>query len=157
MGQMNFSWVLHGALAGAEGPARVRDLLYLKQQGIGAIVRMEARTISGERADLTDLYEPVPDFNPPTIEQIQRMVLFIQEQIETRQRPVAVTCHAGIGRTGTLLACYLVHEGNSPDNAVSKIRSCARFHPDAGAGGRGTPVRRMVEAGGVQTQREQGC
>ena len=122
MGQMNFSWVLHGALAGAEGPARVRDLLYLKQQGIGAIVRMEARTISGERADLTDLYEPVPDFSPPTIEQIQRMVLFIQEQIETQQRPVAVTCHAGIGRTGTLLACYLVHEGNSPDNAVSKIR-----------------------------------
>ena len=119
---MNFSWVLDGSLAGAEGPARVRDLLYLKQQGILAIVRMEAQTISGERVDLIDLYQPVADFTPPNLEQIQRMVLFIQEQIETWQRPVAVTCYAGIGRTGTVLACYLVHEGNSADIAISKVR-----------------------------------
>ena len=122
MGQMNFSWVLHGSLAGAEGPARVRDLLYLKQQGIQAVVRMETQTISEARVDLIDLYEPVADFTPPSLAQIQRMVLFIQEQIETSQRPVAVTCYAGLGRTGTVLACYLVHEGNSPDNAVSKLR-----------------------------------
>ena len=95
MAQMNFSWVLDGTLAGAEGPARVRDLLYLKQQGILAIVRMEAQTISGERGDLIDLYEPVADFTPPNLSKIQRMVLFIQEQIETWQRPVAVTCYAG--------------------------------------------------------------
>ena len=122
MGQMNFSWVVHGFLAGAEGPARPGDLLYLKQQGIRAIVRMEEQTISGEAMELIDLYEPVADFTPPDLEQIQRMVRFIQEQIETWQRPTAVTCYAGIGRTGTVLACYLVHEGNSPDNAVSKVR-----------------------------------
>ena len=50
------------------------------------------------------------------------MVLFIQEQIETEQRPVVVTCYAGIGRTGTVLACYLVHQGEPPKDAVSKIR-----------------------------------
>ena len=122
MGQMNFSWVLHGSLAGAEGPARLRDLLYLKQQGIRAIVRMEEQTISGEAMDLVDLYEPVNDFTPPNLEQVRRMIQFIQEQIEVQQRPVVVTCHAGIGRTGTVLACYLVHEGNSPDNAVTKVR-----------------------------------
>ena len=122
MEQMNFSWVLHGSLAGAEGPARIRDLLYLKQQGIQAIVRMEEQTISGEGADLVDLYEPVADFTPPNLEQIQRMVLFIREQIETEQKPVVVTCYAGIGRTDTVLACYLVHQGESPEAAVSKVR-----------------------------------
>ncbi len=72
--------------------------------------------------ELIDLYEPVPDFAPPLPDQIDRMVGFISEQIETWERPVVVTCFAGLGRTGTVLACYLVHEGYSPDKAIQMVR-----------------------------------
>ncbi len=122
MEYLNFGWVIHGSLAGAQGPTRSRDLIFLKLQSIGAIVRMEEQTISGAGLDLVDMYEPVTDFTAPNPEQIDRMVSFISEQIETWERPVVVTCYAGLGRTGTVLACYLVYSGYSAEQAIRLVR-----------------------------------
>ena len=72
--------------------------------------------------DLVDLFEPVADGTPPSLEQIERMVLFIQEEIRNWEHPVVVTCNEGLGRTGTVLACYMVYAGYTPDKAVSHIR-----------------------------------
>jgi len=33
-----------------------------------------------------------------------------------------VSCYAGIGRTGTVLACYLVHRGEEPAEAIIRVR-----------------------------------
>ncbi len=122
MEYLNFGWILDGVLAGAAGPTSGRDLMFLKLRDIRAIIRMEERTISGEAMDLVDLYDPVPDFTAPQMDQIKRMVRFIEEQIETWDRPVVVTCQAGIGRTGTVLACYMVHVGYSPRDAIKLVR-----------------------------------
>jgi atypical dual specificity phosphatase len=119
---LNFGWILEGSLAGAQGPTDPRDLLFFKRNDIMALIRMEERTISGEPWDLVELFEPVPDFMPPTLHQIQRLVAFIQAQIETWGRPVVVTCAAGIGRTGTVLACYLVSTGYAPKEAIQLVR-----------------------------------
>ena len=35
---------------------------------------------------------------------------------------VAVHCGAGLGRTGTLVACYLVAGGLSAEEAIAKVR-----------------------------------
>ena len=122
MEYLNFGWILNGVLAGAAGPTSGRDLMFLKLKDIRAIIRMEQRTISGEAMKLVDLYEPVPDFTAPHLYQIKRMVKFIEEQIETWDRPVVVTCQAGIGRTGTVLACYMVHVGYLPADAIEMVR-----------------------------------
>ena len=74
MEYLNFSWLLEGALAGAEGPKSRRDLMFLKLNEITAIIRMEEQTISGEAVEMADLYEPVPDFTAPRLDQIERMV-----------------------------------------------------------------------------------
>ena len=109
-------------LAGAMGPTSRRDLIFLNLQEVRAIVRMEERTISGEALELEDLFEPVPDFTAPSIDQIHRMVTFIEEQIETWEHPVVVTCQAGQGRTGTVLACYMVYVGYTPQDAIKFVR-----------------------------------
>jgi len=119
---LNFGWVIHGSLAGAQGPTSNRDLMFLRLQTIGAIVRMEERTISGAHLELMDMYEAVADFTPPDPDQLDRMVSFISDQIETWERPVVVTCFAGLGRTGTVLAAYLVYTGYSAERAVRLVR-----------------------------------
>ena len=122
MEYLNFGWVIHGSLAGAQGPTNNRDLMFLKLQTIGSIVRMEETTISGAGLELVDMYEAVTDFTPPNPDQLDRMVSFISDQIETWERPVVVTCFAGLGRTGTVLAAYLVYTGYTAERAVRLVR-----------------------------------
>ena len=50
------------------------------------------------------------------------MIEFIDEQVVQNQRPVVVSCYAGIGRTGTVLACYLVNRGAEPADAIDEVR-----------------------------------
>ena len=124
---MNFSWVVDGQLAGAEGPARLDSLFYLHSEGVRAVIRMEEQTIAADIPEaaelrLADCYEPVPDFTPPLPPQIARMLKFIRQQTEEAGRPVVVTCYAGLGRTGVVLACYLVQQGYAPAAAIEHLR-----------------------------------
>ena len=47
---------------------------------------------------------------------------FIQQSI-AHEEPVAVSCGGGIGRTGTILACYLVAQGIGAEQAIPTLRS----------------------------------
>ena len=49
------------------------------------------------------------------------MIEFIDRETAAK-RPVVVSCYAGIGRTGTVLACYLIHRGQDPVDAINRIR-----------------------------------
>ncbi len=124
----NFSFVIENVLAGMERPgtfARLReDLEFLKDQKISAIVSLTESPL--ERAFVEEfgfryLHLPIPDFAPPSITQIDAFIDFLKKT-ESESIPAVVHCAAGMGRTGTMLACALVARGKSADEAIDRVR-----------------------------------
>jgi atypical dual specificity phosphatase len=71
---------------------------------------------------LNELHLPVKDFHSPTDEQIDAALAAIDASVSSGQR-VVVHCGGGLGRTGTLVACYLVARGMSAEDALHRVRS----------------------------------
>jgi atypical dual specificity phosphatase len=61
------------------------------------------------------------DFGVPSQRDLDRCVAWIDEQIE-EGRAVAVHCFAGIGRTGTVLAAWMVAQGMDAEDVITEIR-----------------------------------
>lgn len=125
----NFSFVIPGKLAGMARPVSGEnlesELLMLKRQGIDAIVSLTQEPLNVtvvHRHKMDYLHLPLADFTAPTPPQIERFVAFVRRQNDERHA-VAVHCGAGMGRTGTMLACYLVYIGESAEEAISSVRA----------------------------------
>ena len=61
------------------------------------------------------------DFTAPSQEQIDRVLKFMRNTLD-HEKPVAVSCGAGIGRTGTILGCYLVSLGQTGQQVIQQLR-----------------------------------
>jgi len=133
-------WLIPGVLAGMPMPylhperrlnpgASLRayddELPVLYDAGIRAVVSLlniPSDTAVYQPAGLDHLCLPIADGFAPSFAQADEFVRFVQAHRAANQA-VAAHCYAGLGRTGTMLAAYLIAEGTDATGALLKVRS----------------------------------
>ncbi|MCR4289267.1 MAG: dual specificity protein phosphatase family protein [Candidatus Scalindua sp.] len=109
----------------AKPASSVYDFEFLKEKGLEAIVSLTEYPLSEmliEEFGFTVKHIPVRDFQAPTLEQIEDFVAFAKNA-RSEGKKLVVHCDAGIGRTGTILACYLVSKGRKAADAIDELRT----------------------------------
>lgn len=140
-------WVMPGKLLAGEYPGAMEEhtarkkLIRLLQSGVNAILNLTEEGelveyhpwLQEEAADLgleVDFKRmPVVDFSVPGVVEMIRILDQIDEWLNAG-KTVYVHCFGGIGRTGTVVGCYLVRKGMQPEEALQRVAELRYGTPD---------------------------
>lgn len=121
----NFNWV-NELIAASGRPKSRRQLEWLREQGISAILSLTESPLPQEMMKglgMEYAHVPMRNHERPTLEQLQ-LALNVIERVTSERRKILVHCAGGKGRTGTVIAAYLVYkEGMTPERAIELVRS----------------------------------
>lgn len=127
-GPRGFLWLKKGRLAGTPRPGIVQEIEYdlkaLQRVGVTCLVSLTERAPDVEDMQafgIENIWSPIPDMGAPSLTQAAGICRQIEQNLEQGE-VVAVHCRAGLGRTGTILATYLIWEGAEALSALETVR-----------------------------------
>ena len=109
------------------------DLDRLRGEGVAAVLNLCAERPDNrsrlDAAGLEYLWLPVMDVCPPSFNQIVQGLAWIEQQLQYK-RTIYIHCAVGVGRSATLLACWLLYAQHM--NAAQAIRFLRSRRPQVG-------------------------
>lgn len=129
-----FHWVVDRLLGGMQQPGLLRDLetdlRALKQLGCRRLVTLTEERLSYERIHdfgITAAHFPITDMGVPGLSDARSICHQISSWVDD-SLPTVLHCKAGLGRTGTMLACTLVYRGENPVRAIEQVRAINPYY-----------------------------
>jgi len=119
-----FSWI-DDRVAGSGRPMTRNQVKWLREHGVDAIISLTEDPLPREwisEAGLEYRHMPLEDHATPDPDVLKQIVDELLDLIDSGKR-VLVHCAAGLGRTGVVLAAYLVAaKGVSGEEAIKIVR-----------------------------------
>lgn len=130
IGPRGFFWIMPGRLGGMPRPGMIdrleHDLAGLQRLGVTILVTLEESPTVDPAAlasfGIRAIHLPVVDMDVPTVDAALELTHQLAKSM-TAGDVIALHCRAGMGRTGTLLACQLIAAGETASAALDAVRS----------------------------------
>ena len=89
---------------------------------------------------------PIRDFGCPSAEEMRATLDLVDAELE-RGEVVYLHCRGGLGRTGTVVGCWLARHGRSGEEALARIAELRAQTPNARASSPETEAQRELVLG----------
>merc|ERR1712111_309160 len=122
----NFSWIIPGAIAGCAVPQSEFEIISLVRNGITLLVTLSEEQLPHSSVQsIKDLNHKIiswKEFEDISTSELESILNCIEKEISSGGK-VAIHCRMRRGRTGTLLAAFIMkHNKITANKAISYVR-----------------------------------